>query len=475
MKHLFEWIIPQVFFAPDGAEGGESKEPDEIEGEDQNQEPEEVELTDDLDLSELDSESIYEIMELDNIQEDKILDWVKTGMKEKLLYKDVKVAKEETKTDDAADQQVSDQDKDAVSDPEDKDKSDVVDDSKKDGDSTTKEPGKTDSKDDVNADKTAEAKTIKITDEYITKQIANLKEQLKGKDPDAIEKQVSNLESILGGVKGDEMTPRVLRNYVNAQNYIKTLKTPFDKDWKPDPAVVNTPEYIEKATKQKQLMIAEAIKQKYPDYPADADLEAIQDFEDGLSNREYDAYKELRDGEGKRISDNYDRHQHLAENWEDIARDTLQSEIQLFKKSLEDKKISLKDLGIQSLDLDDKLYNEYLYNNLLFDAKGNPNPNVFTFVDNVIPVVKPMSVFNALRDLHFDNIIALREAAARKEAYRKGIDDQPDPSLSDYQQQPGQRDEIEIDDKSFDDDLSLEENEKLLQRVKNTILKRGKR
>ena len=471
MNKLNAWIIPQKLYAPDGAEGGDPKPEDENKELD-NQELE-LDLTDETDLSELDTESIYQIMEMDNIEESKLLDWVKSGMKEKLYFKDIKTVEktDEDKIDDAADQQ------DQKEDDADKDKADddAAGDKPKDDDGTDKDPGKTDQKSDADKDKTLEVKTITIDDNYIQKQIANLKEQLKGKDPAAVDKQVANMESILTAVKGGVMDGRSLRNYVNAQTYIKTLKSPLDKDWKPDPKVVNTPEYIEKATKQKQIMIAEAIKEKYPDYPGDGDPEAVKDFEDSLTNREYNEYLNIQKERATEISDRYDRYQHLTENWEDIARDTVNSEVQLFVKKLESFKIKPQDLGIKQLDLDDKNYNEYLYKNLLFDEKGVPNPEIFTFVDNVIPVVKPFSLYNSLLNKNLDQIISLREAAARKEAYRKGIDDQPDPSLSDNSQNPGQRDEIKIDDLSFDDEsMSMDQHENLLQRIKAKVISDSK-
>lgn len=463
------WIIPPVCFAPDGSEGGDPKPEDKIEDENL-----ELDLTDDTDLSQLDAESIYQIMEMDNIQESKLMDWVKSGMKEQLFFKDIKEAEisdDEKKTDDAADPQNPNKDADDKDKQIDKDNADP----NKPIDGTEKPADKTAAKADADKDKTLETKTIKVSEEYIANQLAKLKEQLKGKDPDLIDKQVNNLEVILTSIKDGEMDGRSLKNYINAQTYIKTLKTPLDKDWKPDPKVVNTPEYIEKATKQKQQMIADAIREKYPDYPTDGDKAAVQDFEDSLTNREYDEYKIIKQERAGEISDRYDRYQHLTENWEDIARDTVKSEIYLFTKKLESLKIKAQDLGISNLDLDDKNYNEYLYKNVLFDEKGNPKDDIFTFVDNVIPVVKPFSIYNTLVNANMDQIIALREAAARKEAYRKGIDDQPDPSLSDNQQNPGQRDEITINENSFDDDsLTPEQHDSLLAKLKNSII-RGKR
>lgn len=469
MKTLLEWIKPQVFFAPDGADGGD---PPKLEDDNQDENLE-LDLTDETDLSELDAQSIADIMEMDDIKHDVFTEWIKNGSKEKLLFKDIKEVKsdEDKKLDDAADQQDQDEDADT------KDKLPADDDAKDKStdDSTAKDPGKTDQKADADKDKTLDVKTITVDEKYIQKQLENLKEQLKGKDPSTVEKQVANMESILNSVKGEVMSGKAFRNYVNAQTYIKTLKTPLDKDWKPDPKITQTPEYIEKATKQKQSMIADAIKDKYPDYPEDGDPDAVKDFEDSLTNREYDEYKNIMRTKAAEISDRYDRYQHLAENWEDIARDTVKSEAELFIKKLESFKIKPQDLGISQLDLDENNYNEYLYKNLLFDAKGVPNPEIFTFVDNVIPVVKPFSLYNALLNANLEQIIQLREAAARKEAYRKGIDDQPDPSLSDNQQNPGQRDEITLDDLSFDDDsMTMEQHDNLLQKAKSMVLRGSK-
>lgn len=478
MNKLNEWIIPQILLAPDGAAGGDQNTQDDNHQNDHSDQPDdqEIELTDDTDLAQLDNDSIYQIMELDNVQIDKLTDWVRGGMKESLLFKDIKIADDET--DDKNNKNTADVDdeKNQDKDPDYKTKGKNLndDDSVKNNDGKEKQDDKTPVKPNAEPDKTDSVKTIKINDEYISNQIAKLKEQLKDKDPDLVNKQVSNLTSILNSIKDGEMDARTLKNYINAQTYIKTLKSPFDKDWKPDARVVNTPEYIEKANKQKQQMIANAIKEKYPDYPESGDPEDIAEWEDSLTNRQFDEYKAIKKQRADEISDRYDRYQYLTENWEDIARDTVKSEVQLFSEKLKSLKINQKDLGINTLDLDDKNYNEYLYKHIMFDEKGNPNPDVFLFVDNVIPIVKPFSVYNALMNINLDQIIALREIEARKEAYKKGISDQPDPSLSDNQQNPGQRDEIDFNEDMFDDDISIDQHENMLSKIKNKILRERK-
>lgn len=450
-------------FAPDAAAGGDPPDPtpDPIPEPTPDKELE-IELSDDTNLQELESESIQEIMEMDNIQLDKVLDWVKMGMKDPLLYKDIKEIVKKEKDD------AEHHDKDpGDADPDDKTVTDAID---ADDNNAGSDAAKPDPKPADEKDKTLEPKIVIVNEDFIQKQLQSLRDQLKGKDPAAIEKQLSNMEIVLKGINGGQMDTRSFKNYVNAQMYIKTLKSPLDKDWKPDAAVVNTPEYIEKAQKQKAKMIADALRDKYPDYPADGDPEAVAEFEDALSNREYEDYKATSKQKASEIGNNYDRYQHLVENWEDIAKDTLKAEVQLFVKKLESLKVKPADLGITSLDLDDTAYNEYLYKNLLFNEKGEANPEIFDFVDNVIPIIKPTTVFNNLMNQNLDLILQFREAAARKEAYRKGIDDQPDPSLSDNPTNPGQREEIEITADAFEDpNLSIEQHDKLLDRIKRSI------
>lgn len=473
MKNLFAWIIPQLFFAPDGSDGGSDnskKKPDEeiedenLNKENQDDENPETDLTDETDLKSLEVQSLYDIVEREDVDQDKILDWLRAGKKETLLFKDVKTKVEQEKLD-------KDKDKDLDDDNPDADKNNKADD-----DNSKKAVDKT-SADKTKDDKTSE-KLVVVDDKYILKQLEKLRDQLKDKDPETIKKQEEQMKLILEGINGDSLSPRALRNYVNGQLYIKEIKSPFDKDWKLDDDVKKSKEYIDKAEKQKNLMIVNAIKAKYPDFPEKAleDREILKEWERDFKDddrKAFNEYTELFDTVEKNITNDYDQYFYIQENWEMMAKDTISQDVAMFMSRISKYNLELKDLGIDSLKLDDNLHNKYLWENVLFTQQGVTNPDIVKYLDNEIPIVTPGAVYNALLNLNLDIIIQAKEQRARESAYKSGIDDQPDPSLSDSKHS-GEREEIEFnDDVLNDDEAPIEKIDQFLNKIKSSIAGKG--
>ncbi len=422
-------------------------------------EEEEDNLTDETDLLDFEDESkLDEILDRDDVDITKYLDLVKTVGKlpkeeQKILFKDIKISvkKDEPIQDEKAEKSV----------PETKL-------------TETKAPPKTEEK---SVEKPADKlKPFVISEEFIKTQIDRFKEQ--NKENPNLGKMTSDYEQILSGVKGDTMSERAFKNYVNSQQYIKSIKTPFDPSWKPDPKVVSEPSYIEKATKQKNEMILNTIKSKYKDFPDEAltDPEFRKEFERDLARddpREFRKYETLIDETEKSINDRYDRWFYITQNWETMAKDTVESDVKIFNDWLNSKGIKPEEIGMPDLTLDEKYYNQFLYDNVLYDEKKKPNETVMTFMDGQYPIIKPMAVFNTLKDIFIDQIIQRREEIARIEGFKHGKDNVIEPSLS-VAPGMGNRDSIEIDESILDqDDPEIKQLDSFLDKVKNSI--RGKR
>jgi hypothetical protein len=415
-----------------------------------------------------------ELIDRDDIDLDKYLEWMKTQDADATIESVLIVEKEEDETDDDQDKKDDDdlEVKKAAALKKEGDQTEG-DDKKEDKKVEEESKGKTD--DDSVVDGKTKTKTIKISDEYITKQVQNFREQMKDKDPELINKKSGQFQDILNGIKGGEMDAKALKNYINAQMYIKTIKSPFDKDWKPESKVVEDPEYIRKATEQKQKMIQSRIKEKFPTIPDDAfeDEDALKEFEESLSRREFQDYTNVYDTITKEIDSEYDRYVHIVNNWEDIAKDTITTDVKLFEARLAKVNLSLKDLGIDSLDLDEKdLYNEYLWKNVLFTEgdTNQPDDSILVFMDDTIPVVRPGTIYNKLLDLNLEAILGQKQHDARKQGFNAGLNNHEDPSTSDLAGKE-HREKIEIDEEDFDDDnLTPEQIQDKLDKLKAGML-----
>lgn len=455
------WLIPnKLYQVDDGAGGDDTNTPKPDESED-------LILTNKL--FELEMEDLDGLLDNDKIDIQKLTDWMKTRdeestiesvliVEDKDLNKDLNEDQKKVAADEAAaavaDEDLDDEAKQKLADAKERDQSKA--DDKKAGDKKVDDAaaGKTD--DGSKADDKSKAKTIKITDEYIAKQEQNFRNQYKDEDPDVVNKKAEYFRDILNGIKGGEMDTKALKNYINAQMYIKTIKSPFDADWKPDEKVVGTPEYIKEATTKKNEIISDQMHAKYPDIPEDAfeDDDVLKEFEEGLSKREYDSYRNFYKEVADSINKQYDRYAHVVNNWETIAKDTITADVKLFEARLSKLNLTLKDLGIDTLDLDEKdLYNEYLWKNIIFvDGKtDNPDGNIMTFMDEKIPIIKPGSVYAKLIDSNLELLLSKAGHDGRKQGFKVGLDNQIDPSTSELAGLQ-HRENLEITEETFDDE-----------------------
>ncbi|MHB8483725.1 MAG: hypothetical protein ACYDBV_13510 [Nitrospiria bacterium] len=398
-------------------------------------------INDDTDLLTLDQEVVDDILTREDIDPDRFLDAIKTlhnkkPEDQKVFVKDIKVKKDET--------------------PEPKENLKPVE------TPMPKEPDNT-------------GKPFVVNDDLIGKKIEEFRE--KNKDAQNLDQMIQDYKQILTGVKGDQFTDRAFKNYVNSQLYIKSLKNPFDPNWKPDTKVVQSPDYLEMATKQKAQMLLNSIKQKYPDFPDDGltNQESRLEFERILfSQNPVGAQKYVNeiDSLSQGIDKEFDRHYDIVTNWEKRAKDQIEADINLFKSYLETKGLTPEDVGIPDLSIDANYYNKFLFENVL-QPQGKVNENVITFYQGRTPIIKPYMVHYYLRDL-FDGAIQDKIAEkARAEGFRLGQSAVVEPSLSENQGL-GIRENPDLDEKMLErDDLSLEDADSFLGKVKNRII--GKR
>ena len=398
-------------------------------------------ITDDTDLLTLDQEVVDDILTREDIDPDKFLLAVKTlhtkkPEEQKVYVKDIKVL-----TGKAAE---------------------TKDDLKPAQAALPKEP------DNI-------GKPFVVNDDLISKKIEEFRD--KNKDAKNLDQMAQDYKLILNGVKGDQFTDRAFKNYVNMQLYIKSLKSPFYPNWKPDAAVVKSPDYLEMATKQKAQMLLNSIRQKYPDFPEDGltNQESRLEFERILFAQNPVAaskYSTEIDNLNQGIDKEFDRHYDIISNWERRAKDQIEADVNLFKSYLETKGITAEDIGLPDLTVDANYYNKFLFENVL-QPQGKVNENVITFYQGKTPIIKPYMVNYQLRDL-FDGVIQDKIAEkARAEGFKLGQSAIVEPSLS---ENPGLgiRENPDIDEKILErDDLSLEEADSFLGKVKNRII--GKR
>lgn len=463
----FLGIKPFMFIL--GPDGKEILEKDPPEGEEEEETPpanpdeeippaetpeeeEEFELTDETNIYGLDNTELNEILERDDIDLNKYLELVKMirltkNQDAKILFKDIKKVLEPKPGDKPSDV-----------------KTETIADTKTGKDKTP-------------ALKPADQKPFTVDDKFIGEQVAKFKEKNKDKEPAQLERMTQEYRQILDGIKGQTSTSKLFNNYVNSQTYIKSIKSPFDANWKPDPNIVKQPEYIEKALKAKNAKLLSSIRSKYPDFPEDAlsNNDTRLEFERELireNPRLFRAYEDYFNDQEKQINDNYDKYNYVVENWERMAKDTIESDIKLFTGWLENQGIKPEEINLPDLTIDEKYYNPFLYTNVLYTKDKKPNTDVMTFMDGNYPIMKPMAVFRALQDHFLDSVIELNRTKAMQEGFNLGKDSF-EPSLSESHI-TGETDKIEIEDND-DEDESLEHLNKRLEAMKASISGKKKR
>lgn len=426
------------------------------------------ELTDDTDL--LTYADIDSVLDRDDIDHDKFNESAMKGA-EKILWKDVKISPKvepvSTKDDEEKDEE-----------PE-----AVVPDLK----SAEEVPVKKKEVIEDKTDKTAAAKdktdkqTFVIDENLIKTEVDKFRET--NKDNPDVAKMVQDYQGILNGVKDEVMSPKVLRNYINSQLYIKNVKpNPLDPKWQPDKKITTDPDYLAKAVEAKNKIIIDSLQRVFKSFPAEAltNPEVEKDFLRELlaeDPRAFHKYEKQRDIIEKNVDETYDKFVSLRSNWKEVARDSARVEVAKFQSILAGVNLTPEECGIPDLTINDEGYNEFLngHGNVLFKKDGSPNENVIGFVDGDIPFIRPGSVFAELTAAFMKSVATKIAERGRQEGFSIGKNSIPEPSLSDSGVK-GEKDSLE-ENTEFDSesDKTPEELESNFAKWSKKLFNNGKR
>lgn len=304
------------------------------------------------------------------------------------------------------------------------DKTTVIDESDKKGESE-------ETKIEDEADKTATEPTantagkVEVTDDYITKEAA--------KNFPKINEE--HLKEILNGIKGEDMSPKIFKNYVNAQNKLRHPEAFIDKSESesevklPDPDKVDyklTDDQQKEADGARIDFMFEDLKGKYPDLTKEilADRNKLNEFVSDLNiNKPLDAADFVDDMKNAQKSVNTDIKDYVykAQNWANIARVEM-------KKQLNDFVEFLTENGIKPEDIKADISEAYVVKNLMRNADGSLNPKVMAHYRNDarIPVVLPNVITEMLKNKYVPEMLKL----AKTNGVKLRKETEPNPSMS---------------------------------------------
>ena len=164
--------------------------------------------------------------------------------------------------------------------------------------------------------------------------------------------------------------------------------------------------------------------------------------------------------ERKKIDSEFDRYFYIANNWEQLAVNTINSDLQLFEKKLSESGVSLKDLGID-LKLDENGYNKFLFENILI-PNNKVNNRIVHFIGESVPVIEPRALYKELLDLFYNDIVDLATNKGKSTGYKEAIKDIPEPKgthssksgMLDYNEEVSIFDSDDVDDELLDKHLN---------------------
>jgi hypothetical protein len=198
-------------------------------------------------------------------------------------------------------------------------------------------------------------------------------------DDEFIEAQPEEVKKYLSGIKGETLSLNMLKTYVNEQWYIDTIKNKQQKQ-----ESETRPLEVDEDFGDKDLLklpavetevnsaVVKILREKYPDLPVNATQEEIDDFIKDLQfENPRKAIAFIRDEEQARadVQKAVEKIVYLQNNWKTLAAQSIENAVERVNKKIQDSfGMSLEDLGV-NLHLDDKLYNEFLYERVLMPDK----------------------------------------------------------------------------------------------------------
>jgi len=252
---------------------------------------------------------------------------------------------------------------------------------------------------------------------------------------DYIKSQPKHIQKILKPIKGEKLTEKALKNYVNAELYIEKLKKQTQQESKTEPkpepkpeTETNLPQNIPAEIDENKFyeLVYLKLKTKYPDLPEYEDKKyAITEYLQNLQVENPVKFAKFNielTKETEEIENQIREVQDLSKNWENLAMQNINDDIQRFKEKLSQFGLEPDDLGLD-LNFTEDFYNDYIYNNILF-VDGKANPEVVEYRGK-IPIIKKGKVYEKLLSLNFDKIMELRANNSNPTTKKS-----PPPSLS---------------------------------------------
>jgi len=286
-----------------------------------------------------------------------------------------------------------------------------------------------------------------------------------------------NIKRYLEGIKGEMISPKALKNYLNAQSLIDQQKAVLSQQRQPDSntqsisnnANTNQGIHTEYSEKVQQLAL-QRLKDKYRDIPSEAitDKDVFKDYmRDKFIDDPLEANSILNDLGGFRneVENTAKYVYEYSQNWEKAANDTMAKDINDFKDKLTKLGLKPEDLGID-LSLDANGNNEYLKNQVLTN-NGNVDPNIVGYVANY-PKIKQGAILQKLLTLNVEKIVELKATGARREGYEARNNQQPPPSQSANNIKQTVRGDVKL---PIDvDDMSIDELDSEFEKVKQSVV-----
>jgi len=305
--------------------------------------------------------------------------------------------------------------------------------------------------------------SIKEKSEPIKLEVDNTENLIKI-DDNFLKAQAPEIQKYLEGVKGDRMTERALKNYVNAQAVISQKRTPQQTQ--------NNIPVIDKVTIDNAALTL--LKQKYPDLPSNN--KELTDYVKDLLVSDYSKYVEF-DTDFKNTKVNIQREVEqintLRNSWQDIDERIIKSDVKQFEDKLSEYNLTLQDLGL-NLNLDEQKNNKYIHD-LLVNSDGMANSQIVEYIYDV-PIIRQGSIYNELLKKNMESII--KAASSRNgiqhsnNVVQKKDKLKPPPSLANkaVSRAPSSN-EINLEDEDEVDNSSYKDLEKALEKQKLNMFK----
>lgn len=294
---------------------------------------------------------------------------------------------------------------------------------------------------------------------------------------DYIKSQPKEIQEILRPIKGDTLTDRALKNYINAQMYIKKHKNLPKEEIKSDKTqkqftesqVENAPQIQYNNIDSVDKAIAEALKVKYKDMEIDYEnpKDTIREYASDLQISDPIKYYEfVKDYElaKNRISEEVNRQKYIVENWQQISVENINKDVEKFKQDLEEVGLTLEDLNL-NLELDEKLYNKYLYENI-FAPNGKVNTEVVVPLTDDAILIPEGAVYKKLVELNYKNILKSKKSSSLNNKSEKA---KLPPSMSTYQSQGAKNFRTSMDIEDILEDTSKNIDDEVLEKYKEQI------